>query len=69
MQPAMKITEPFIGMEVVPPNPMKSSLNCFISEIGKTYVIVDVIDSEGKQGLTPQTMINMEDLTENWRAK
>jgi hypothetical protein len=65
----MKITEPFIGMEVVPPNPIKASLNCFISEIGKTYVIVDVIDSEGKQALTPQTMIKMEDLTKNWRAK
>ena len=65
----MQITDPFIGMEVIPPNPIKSSITCCISEIGKTYVIIDVIDSEVKQALTPQTMINMEDLTENWRAK
>ena len=65
----MQITDPFIGMEVTPPNPIKSSITCLISEIGKTYVIIDVIDSEVKQALTPQTMIHMEDLTENWRAK
>jgi len=64
-----EITEPFIGMEVVPPNPMKSSITCFISEVGKTYVIIDVIDSSGLTKLTPQTMINMEDLIKNWRAK
>ena len=65
----MQITEPFIGMEVIPPNPMKTTINCYISEIVETYVIIDVVDSEGKQALTPQTMINMEDLTENWRVK
>lgn len=65
----MKITDPFIGMEVTPPNPLKSSITCCISEIGKTYVIIDVVDSSGLTKLTPQTMINMEDLTENWRAK
>ena len=65
----MQITDPFIGMEVTPPNPIKSSITCCISEIGKTYVIIDVVDSSGLTNLTPQTMINMEDLTENWRAK
>lgn len=65
----MKPTDLYIGQEVIPPNPMKPTINCFISEIGKTYVIIDVVDSSGLTKLTPQTMINMEDLTENWRLK
>ena len=65
----MQITDPFIGMEVTPPRKLKDHINCFISEIGKTYVIIDVVDSSGLTKLTPQTMIHMEDLTENWRAK
>ena len=65
----MKITDPFIGMEVIPPKRLKDHINCFITSIHKDYVMIDIVDSSGLTKLTPQTMINMEDLTENWRAK
>ncbi len=65
----MQITDPVIGMEVIPPKRLTDNINCFITSIHKDYVMIDIVDSSGLTKLTPQTMINMEDLTENWRAK
>ena len=64
----MKPSDLFIGMEVTHTK-LKSSISCFITEIKDECVVVDIVDTCGINKLTPQTMIQMEDLINNWRRK
>ena len=64
----MKPSDLFIGMEVTHTK-LKDSISCFITEIKDDCVVVDIIDICGINKLTPQTMIQMKDLINNWRRK
>jgi hypothetical protein len=65
----MKPSYLFIGMEIIPPKKMKDSISCFITEIKDDCVIVDIVDTRGLNKLTPQTMVEMKDLINNWRMR
>lgn len=64
----MKSSDLFIGMEVTRAK-LKDSISCFITEIKDECVVVDIIDTCGTNKLIPQTMIQIEDLINNWRRK